>query len=335
MITDNGNDTYTVRFYDANGGTPQYETVDLKFPEINGNGTPQDPGNFVFANTGQSLNNYTNLVVPLLEKAYAQANQSGWTGRDGTDAYCLTPGESYNSNGGQGINAGWPYNVFPVLTQNTAKQDPLISQSVFNQAITSGQMVVLDTSTAAGLPEFFQLGSYTAVNDHSYAVVGYNAQSQTYTLYNPWGFAGANSQQTNITSNASVLLQRLTWSQIQVAFADTDIGASAVPSRSVMRGPAGPLNQLTLAPQTDALSATVAGSLAAGDAKGKTTSASIGTLASTKATRKPTLDDSSLPMPAGLRVRYQITVDDALAREGFRSALSHSGGRLPVSRFGV
>jgi hypothetical protein len=233
-------------------------------------------------------------VVPLLEKAYAQANQSGWTGRDGTDAYCLTPGESYNSNGGQGINAGWAYNVFPVLTQNTASQDQLISQSVFNQAITSGQMVVLDTNTNPALPEFFQLGSYTAVNSHSYAVVGYNAQSQTYTVFNPWGYAGANSQQTNITSGASVLLQGLTWSQIRQGFTDTDIGAAAVPSRSVMQGGTGPLNLLTIAPQKDALSATVAGSLAAVDAKGETATAAA--LAGATTLRRLVFDRLSLSM---------------------------------------
>jgi hypothetical protein len=48
----------------------------------------------------------------------------------------------------------------------------------------------------------------TVVGGHAYAVVGYNANTQTITLFNPWG--------------AEYGLLTLTWAQIQGSFSYFD-----------------------------------------------------------------------------------------------------------------
>jgi hypothetical protein len=86
MFTDNGDGTFTVRFY--HNGQPEYVTVD-RYAPVKANGrlvydghdrkaTLDDPGH---PELGP-------IWVILAEKAYAQLNQSGWLGRDGTNSYC-------------------------------------------------------------------------------------------------------------------------------------------------------------------------------------------------------------------------------------------------------
>ena len=63
-------------------GHAEYVTVDKRLP-VNAD------GKFVFANNGRgTASDPTNeLWVALAEKAYAQFNESGWTGQDGTNSY--------------------------------------------------------------------------------------------------------------------------------------------------------------------------------------------------------------------------------------------------------
>ena len=93
MIVDDGDNTWTVRFY-ANG-TPDYVTVDRMLPTEN--------GNLVFDDYGASPSNAGNeLWIPLVEKAYAEWNETGKEGRDDAEqlsqhrgrviGQCLHPG---------------------------------------------------------------------------------------------------------------------------------------------------------------------------------------------------------------------------------------------------
>ena len=91
MFLDNGDGTWTVRFYD--NGVADYVTVNRMLPTNSG-------GYLVYADYGSMVNNVTNtLWIPLAEKAYAQWNETGKEGRDGTNTY-------------SGIEGGWMANVF-------------------------------------------------------------------------------------------------------------------------------------------------------------------------------------------------------------------------------
>src|SRR5262249_4155892 len=85
MFSDNGDSTYTVRFF--HNGVADYVTVDRYLPT-------DTQGRFVYACQGDYASSTGNeLWVALAEKAYAQVNEEGWLGqpRDGTNAYCTRP----------------------------------------------------------------------------------------------------------------------------------------------------------------------------------------------------------------------------------------------------
>jgi len=175
---------WTVRFFDK--GVATYLTVDNELPACG--------GDFVFANLGQPINNSSNVLwVPLLEKAYAQLCESGWNSRP--------VGNSYAS-----LNAGSATTSLPVITgAQESDSYPFGNASSFISAITSGTLLTLASSAASS--------SLGIVCGHDYAVLGYNATNQTFTLLNPWGWNG---------SSAPGILN-LTWAQIsQYFFLDGD-----------------------------------------------------------------------------------------------------------------
>jgi hypothetical protein len=121
-----------------------------------------------YADYGASDSNAANsLWIPLIEKAYAQWNQTGNEGRAGQNSYAA-------------IEGGWMATVdAQVLGHNatdyvmgTATEQQLIN------ALASGQAVTIGTTETI----------YGLYGSHAYAVTGYNATSNTFTLYNPWGF---------------------------------------------------------------------------------------------------------------------------------------------------
>ena len=105
MIIDNGDGTFTVRFYTGpygtiynysdgsigagftnNTGTADYVTVNRMLPT-------STTGLLAYADSGASCTNAANsLWIPLAEKAYAQWNQTGKEGRDGTNAFASIQG---------------------------------------------------------------------------------------------------------------------------------------------------------------------------------------------------------------------------------------------------
>jgi Calpain family cysteine protease/Bacterial pre-peptidase C-terminal domain len=169
MFIDNGDNTYTVRFF--NNGVADYVTVDRYLPT-------NSWGGFHYANnsSGLAYNNANNeLWVALAEKAYAQINESGWIGQDNTNSYA-------------GIDGGWPFNAMKQITGRNTTHEGMNDYFLWIRtgdnvtdmwnAFAAGRSVVLNTnsSTASGI-----------VGNHSYILTGYNYSTGKYTLYNPWG----------------------------------------------------------------------------------------------------------------------------------------------------
>jgi hypothetical protein len=189
MFINNGDNTYTVRFF--NNGVADYVTVD--------NYLPTDvSGNRVYAGWGGGSNtSSTNeLWVALAEKAYAQVNQSGWLGRNNTNSYA-------------GIGWGNSYNTMREITGRNTEGRGIpgqtllgipIEQSILISSFNEGRLITLGTKD-------FNLSNSQVVADHEYTLVGYNSSTQKFKLFNPWGVdEGANSQFPGILE--------LTWSEL-------------------------------------------------------------------------------------------------------------------------
>ena len=200
-IIDNGDGTYTVRFYSGplgvinNGsgtisagfstgvGTADYVTVDNMLPA-------SSAGILQYADYGASCSNSANaLWIPLIEKAYAQWNQTGKEGGDGQNAYC-------------DIQGGWMatvdahvlgYNANDFIMTSTAEQ-------VATNALAAHEAVTIGTQNWSAATN---LGLYA---NHAYAITAYNAKTDTFTLYNPWG-----------SSPGEIQYQpgQLSWAQLQ------------------------------------------------------------------------------------------------------------------------
>lgn len=161
MFTDNGDGTFTVRFY--RNSVADYVTVDRYLPASG--------GSFYFANAGSPLNDPANkLWVPLAEKAYAQLAESGWSRVATANAY-------------SSINIGWEGTAINHIAAKVATAQTLANNSAtFSAIITAfnaGRWVGLDTksSTAANI-----------VANHVYVMLGYSSSTGLFRLYNPWGY---------------------------------------------------------------------------------------------------------------------------------------------------
>lgn len=183
MFIDNGDGTYTVRFF--NGGVADYVTVDNYLP-----GLPKD---YKYITQFYSVYDHpiNDMWVALAEKAYAQECASGWIGTH-------MPG----SNSYQALNGEDPYYAMAAITGNRTSDFTITSYLVTYPTIykisnvsgvytawSQGQYVVLTTpddrpTSIAGIA----IQPLQVVPDHVYAVVGYS--SGTFTLFNPWGTGG-------------------------------------------------------------------------------------------------------------------------------------------------
>ncbi len=195
MFIDNGDGTFTVRFYTGtygsiynysdgsisagfnnNIGTADYVTVDRMLPTTTS-------GMLIYADYGANYSNTANsLWIPLAEKAYAQWNETGKEGRDGLNAYASIQGGWMATVDAQVLG----YNATDYVMPNTNKQ-VAVSALAAKKAVTVGTLQWSGT----------YLGLYAT---HAYAIIGYNASIDKFTLYNPWG-----SNQPG----------PLTWSQLQ------------------------------------------------------------------------------------------------------------------------
>jgi hypothetical protein len=178
MIIPNGDGTWTVRFYD--NGQADYVTVNDELPTSG--------GMLVFDGYGHGTTNPPGLWIALIEKAYAQWDETGNEGRGGTNSYA-------------DIQGGWMANVDAQVLGHAAPSYDLSSSSDL-QALISGmtneQAVTVGTDGSNNSNDSLPYGLY---GSHAYAVTGYNSSNQTFTLYNPWGMDQP--------------AQALTWAQLQ------------------------------------------------------------------------------------------------------------------------
>jgi hypothetical protein len=199
MFLDNGDGTFTVRFFKANG-KQDFITVDRELPV-------DSSGRFIFDGYGNKANDPTNVLwVELAEKAYAQLAASGWSRRaDG-----VKPADSYHA-----IEYG----------NGNEPMQQIIGEQTFANAVSAGNMAALLADVQAG--ELVTLGSKwmepansPVFESHEYYITGYDAATQTYTVVNPWGY--------NYTQNGQNLgTLHLTASQIVMYFDEFDVGAAS------------------------------------------------------------------------------------------------------------
>lgn len=160
MFTDNGDGTFAVRFY--HNDMADYVTVDRSLPT-------NSAGKAQYAGFGGRYDSSSNeLWVALAEKAYAQLNEAGWLGHAASNSYAAIDG-GYSDVALEhvvGSNAGWKWLQYA---------NPM---DLVNGA-SAGRMTVL--ASRSGTP------GNGVVPDHGYALVGFNAATSKFALYNPWG----------------------------------------------------------------------------------------------------------------------------------------------------
>ena len=193
MFIDNGDGTFTVRFY--NKGVADYVTVDRYLPTNN-------IGNFVYANAGDRHDNVSNeLWVALAEKAYAQLNESGWINQDNTN--------SYNGIG----NAGYLSDAFKHITGKRSSLGKILNFDLVVKGFNSGEIIGFGSKSSGTTSNI--------VNSHAYALINYNADTQKFTLLNPW------STDNNALKSRTL---ELSWGEVSSNFSYWDSTISNVVS---------------------------------------------------------------------------------------------------------
>ncbi|MFN7416238.1 MAG: C2 family cysteine protease [Dolichospermum sp.] len=179
MFTDNGDSTFTVRFY--NNGVADYLTVDRQLPT-------NLSGNAVYAGWGGGSSSSTSneLWVSLAEKAYAQLAESGWSR------------SSTSTNSYAAISGGWMDKVIRQVTGLAAT-----SQSVSN--MTQTQLINLVNSNQILTAGFVYGAGFGVVNSHAYTITAYNATNGTFYLRNPWGVQDASVTWSQLLSLRAII----------------------------------------------------------------------------------------------------------------------------------
>ncbi len=153
MFTDNGDGTFTVKFYKADGSR-DYVTVDRFLPT-----TSSGRAKYAGWGGGTNTNSNNELWVALAEKAYAQVNESGWIGQDNTNSY-------------EGISGG----TLEAITHITGEDNT--GYKTFRNASFSQLLTAFANDEV----------TYLSDGGHAYTMTGYDANTGIFTVYNPWGF---------------------------------------------------------------------------------------------------------------------------------------------------
>jgi hypothetical protein len=168
MFIDNGDGTFTVRFY--NNGVADYVTVDRYLPTF-------DDGSAVYARWGGGSYGESDneLWVALAEKAYAQINESGWLRP-------WTPPAQSNSylaieygSGLVAIEQATGLNVDEhFLPGSSTERADLIAVENAGKAIVLGSKAPVPSGSSV-------------ISNHVYVLVDYNSSTQLFNLYEPYG----------------------------------------------------------------------------------------------------------------------------------------------------
>jgi hypothetical protein len=201
---DNADGTYTVRFFNSDGGT-NYVTVNRWLPE-------DAYGHFVYANRGQSLNDPSvKLWVALYEKAFVEANAAGhWNvGIGSTNSYL-----SIRVRSNDLMAVAWPHltgsaaGVHSLAGTNQADFTHMVDYRLINdEVVCLGAMPSSTSSTEI-------IDGFTIVAGQTYTVLGHDPATGLFTVFNPWGLANGRADD----------VLNLTWQQIKDIFAQYDFG---------------------------------------------------------------------------------------------------------------
>jgi len=190
LFIDNGDGTYTVKFFYPSQSTgalvPDYVTVDNYFPTT-GSGSNAE---WNYANAYKTFSDQTvPLWVAVIEKAFVQENASAvWSKpsdkADVRNAYSAINGTYYGSQTLMFLSGQAGY-------LNTTNLSGLTFQQIVS-AYNAGVGVVFGTRSKP--PVDVSTGSVAnsqpLVGSHDYMMVGYNSNTQTILLRNPWGSFG-------------------------------------------------------------------------------------------------------------------------------------------------
>ena len=202
MFQNNGDGTYTVRFFD--NGKPVYVTVNTELP---------DGGNIYDRPVDD-------LWAALAEKAVVELNESGWL-------QTVDPGSNSYAAIGSG-NAGTTAAYLSAITGDSPSQIS-INPSDAAAAWNAGELVVLGV-TGPGDPKLI-------VGQHAYAMVGYDASSSTpFELFNPWGVNGGTDPNDGLHYPGEIDLTAATLSEYFSV--ETNVSLNATPV-SGSQSPAG------------------------------------------------------------------------------------------------
>ena len=168
MFHDNGDGTWTVRFYA--GGTPDYVTVDRDLPY-----QANEP---FYAGVGGTVSGGTNVLwVALAEKAYAEWAE---TGKEAAVPYIDNTEMRDGTNSYAGLANGYTGAVLQQIlgvnsSVNAGMPDPTEQQLI--GALAAHEAVAC--ATAGYAPDL--------ICNHQYVIIGYDAANGTFLLSNPYG----------------------------------------------------------------------------------------------------------------------------------------------------
>jgi len=195
MFIDNGDGTYAVRFYQR--GVARYVTVNTELPVYSYQGyTGAEYAGFVTGIAGDS----NELWVALVEKAYCQINEEGWTGHGNKNSY-------------KAINSGSPVDTITQITSDSTDFTAINARSPSSMLDTivgdfnSGKAITFATKNRGTAPNI--------LNDHSYAMISYDATTQKVTLFNPWGLDNGTPFPGLVT---------LSWADVVHSFVEWEVG---------------------------------------------------------------------------------------------------------------
>lgn len=201
MIVDNGvvngSHTWGVRFYDA-AGQANWVTVNDKLPVADAGGTT-----LIFGSSGTAGNNVANteLWVPLLEKAYAQANtlkflptaekvgvNSYWAveGGQGDPIAQILGGKVTAYSFVQGSNFGDNKFITAEYVNRNDATALAAFEKLFIAALNGGKAIWI----GADNPTSDSFGNKLLVGSHAFAGIDAdksNPNNSTIAIWNPWG----------------------------------------------------------------------------------------------------------------------------------------------------
>lgn len=182
MIVSDGNGVYSIRFYVS--GNEIWETVNTELP-VDSN------GDLVYMNEFSASN--APIWADLVEKAYAQLSSTGLIGHPAQNSY-------------DNIAADFADDVLPDLTDATSVNyyystdaNWNADKEVFIQALAAGDDVILESYGAT----YDASGNEKLIDDHAFAITGYDATTGDFDVRNPWGVQ-AGPQQYDTTFEVSM-----------------------------------------------------------------------------------------------------------------------------------